>query len=73
MPWVDCTALRYHCTKHAGLELCPAAFAEGRFPPGCSSKDFVRIQADASSADAVSSRVMTALPPGKGTCGVQTL
>lgn len=43
MPWVECTALRYHCTKHPDINLCPAAYAEGRFPAGCSSRDFVRI------------------------------
>lgn len=25
------------------VDLCPEAFAEGRFPPGCSGKDFIRI------------------------------
>ncbi|KAF5836213.1 hypothetical protein DUNSADRAFT_6279, partial [Dunaliella salina] len=43
MPWVDCTALRYHCIKHPEVNLCPEAFAQGLFPAGCSSKDFVRI------------------------------
>ena len=29
------------------MDLSPAAYADGKFPPGCSSKDFVRIdQAD---------------------------
>lgn len=29
------------------VDLSPAAYADGKFPPGCSSKDFVRIdQAD---------------------------
>ena len=45
MPWVDCTALRYHCTKMPDVDLCPEAYAEGRFPPGCSAKDFIRIDA----------------------------
>ena len=53
LPWVDCTALRYHCTKHPDVDLCPAAFAEGRFPPGCSAKDFVRLDAAADATDAV--------------------
>lgn len=43
MPWVDCSELRYHCIKYPDIDLCPEAFAEGRFPPGCSGKDFVRI------------------------------
>lgn len=43
MPWVDCSELRYHCLKYPDIDLCPEAFAEGRFPPGCSGKDFVRI------------------------------
>jgi hypothetical protein len=44
MPWVECSALRYHCTKHPDINLCPAAYAEGRFPPGCASRDFVRLE-----------------------------
>lgn len=47
MPWVDCTALRYHCTTIPDVDLCPQAFAEGRFPPGTSAKDFVRIDQSA--------------------------
>lgn len=47
MPWVDCTALRYHCTKAPGVDLCPQAYAEGRFPPGCSAADFVRLEGGA--------------------------
>jgi len=43
MPWVECTNLRYHCTKFPDVDLCPAAFAEGRFPPGCCASDFVRV------------------------------
>ena len=23
MPWVDCTRLRYHCTKQPDVNLCP--------------------------------------------------
>jgi hypothetical protein len=38
-----CTACRYSCKPHPHINLCPAAFAEGRFPPGTSSKDFVRV------------------------------
>lgn len=34
---------RYHCTKLPDVDLCPRAFAEGRFPPGTCTKDFVRI------------------------------
>ncbi|CAL8469788.1 g9330 [Coccomyxa elongata] len=45
MPWVDCTTLRYHCTKMPDVDLCPEAFAEGRFPPGCTARDFIRIDA----------------------------
>ncbi|KAG2493874.1 hypothetical protein HYH03_007812 [Edaphochlamys debaryana] len=43
MPWVDCSDLRYHCTKFPDIDLCPAAFLEGRFPPGSTARDFVRI------------------------------
>ncbi|KAL0051641.1 hypothetical protein WJX82_011053 [Trebouxia sp. C0006] len=39
----DCSACRYHCTRMPDVDLSPAAYADGRFPPGCSSKDFVRI------------------------------
>ncbi|GAB4819040.1 hypothetical protein N2152v2_006086 [Parachlorella kessleri] len=59
MPWVDCTALRYHCTKIPDVDLCPEAFAgkaprgrsEGRFPPGCTAKDFVRLDARQAAPD----------------------
>ena len=44
-PYEDCTELRYHCTKLPDVDLCPQAYADGRFPPGCSSKDFVRVAA----------------------------
>lgn len=43
MPWVDCTALRYHCTKLPDIDLCPEAYAGGRFPPGCTARDFIKI------------------------------
>lgn len=43
MPWVDCTSLRYHCTKVPGVDLCPAAYANGYFPPDCSTADFARL------------------------------
>jgi SWI/SNF related-matrix-associated actin-dependent regulator of chromatin subfamily C len=44
-PYEDCTDLRYHCTKLPDVDICPTAFTEGRFPPGCSSKDFIRVAA----------------------------
>jgi len=44
-PHIDCTALRYHCTKIPDVDICPLAYAEGRFPPGCSAKDFVKVTA----------------------------
>ena len=47
MPYVECTQLRYHCTKVPGVDLCPQAYAEGRFPPGCSAADFVRLEGGA--------------------------
>ena len=43
MPWVDCTTLRYHCTKLPDIDLCPEAYADGRFPPGCTARDFIKI------------------------------
>lgn len=42
---IDCTAVRYHCTKCADVDLSPPAFAEGRFPAGTCARDFVRIDA----------------------------
>lgn len=48
MPWVDCTACRFHCSKLPDIDLCPQAFAEGRFPPGTCSKDFIKIDAKSS-------------------------
>ncbi len=43
----DCSACRYHCIKMPDVDLSPTAYADGKFPPGCSSTDFVRIdQAD---------------------------
>ncbi|KAL3142735.1 hypothetical protein ABBQ38_003035 [Trebouxia sp. C0009 RCD-2024] len=44
---VECSECRYHCVTMPDVDLSPAAYADGKFPPGCSSKDFVRIdQAD---------------------------
>ena len=44
---VECSVCRYHCVTMPDVDLSPAAYADGKFPPGCSSKDFVRIdQAD---------------------------
>lgn len=43
MPEVECTQLRYHCTTLPDLDLCPQAYADGRFPAGCTARDFVRI------------------------------
>ncbi len=34
---------RYNCIKAPSLDLSPEAYAQGRFPPGMASKDFVRI------------------------------
>ena len=45
MPWVDCTAVRYQCTRQPDISLCPAAFADGLFPTGTSARDFVRLGA----------------------------
>lgn len=43
MPWVDCTDLRYHCTRAPAVDLCPEAYARGLFPKHCSAADFVRL------------------------------
>lgn len=32
----------------ADVDLCPQAFAEGRFPAGCTAKDFIRVDQNAS-------------------------
>lgn len=42
---MDCTAVRYHCSKRPHVDLSPAAYAEGRFPVGTCARDFVRIDA----------------------------
>lgn len=52
MPWVKCNDVRYHCTRYPDIDLCPQAFAEGRFPPSCSAKDFIKIDTRAQQADA---------------------
>ncbi|KAL4441240.1 hypothetical protein ABPG77_011477 [Micractinium sp. CCAP 211/92] len=44
-----CTELRHHCLKKPDLDLCPKCFKEGKFPPGMSARDFIRLEA----ADAV--------------------
>ena len=54
-PWVECTARRYSCTKLPGVHLCPAAYAEGLFPAGCSSKDWVLVDSAHSKPDLVRS------------------
>jgi len=41
-PWKDCTDDRYTHVKDQSINLCPAAFKEGRFPPGTCGKDFRR-------------------------------
>lgn len=40
---VECSACRYHCVTMPDVDLSPAAYADGKFPPGCSSRDFVKI------------------------------
>lgn len=40
---VECSVCRYHCVTMPDVDLSPAAYADGKFPPGCSSKDFVKI------------------------------
>lgn len=52
LPHVSCTRLRYHCTRHPDVDLCAQAYAEGRFPPGTSAKDFIRVEATSATADA---------------------
>lgn len=40
---VDCTRVRYHHLTQRNFELCPACYAEGRFPSNMSTGDFVRL------------------------------
>lgn len=47
LPWVDCTETRWHCTKVPDVDLCPQAYAEGRFPAGSTARDFVRVDGGA--------------------------
>ena len=75
MPWVDCTALRYHCTKLPDVDLCPEAFADGRFPPGCTARDFVKIDgartpqvSDLSSRQIMQRRVVSYIRQGLHSC-----
>jgi SWI/SNF related-matrix-associated actin-dependent regulator of chromatin subfamily C len=68
MPWVDCTPLRYHCTRVPDVDLCPEAYADGRFPPGCSGRDFVRLEGGAGpplppGATAAAAQLPPGVPP----------
>ena len=58
MPGVECTARRYSCAKLPGVSLCPAAFAEGRFPAGCSAQDFVLIDSGRTKPDMVRANML---------------
>lgn len=51
MPWVNCTNARYHCTRFPDIDICPQAFAEGRFPPGTCAKDFIYIDRSSATPD----------------------
>lgn len=39
----DCSRMRYHCVGNADMELCPACFANGKYPPTLSSRDFEQL------------------------------
>lgn len=57
MPWVDCTRLRYHCTKLPDVNLCPQVGFEGRKREvgeqsklthvRCSTDDFMKLSTPA--------------------------
>ena len=51
-PYENITAARYHCTRLPDVDICPEAYADGKFPPGCSAKDFIRVTATDAVADA---------------------
>ena len=38
--------------KYPDIDLCPKAYAEGRFPPGTAAKDFVKIEGCGAKDDA---------------------
>jgi len=40
---IDCSQLRYQCTRVPDLYLSPEAFAQGLFPHGTNVRDFVRV------------------------------
>lgn len=39
----DCSRMRYHCVANVDMELCPDCFANGRFPPTLSARDFEQL------------------------------
>ena len=47
-----CSARRYHCQKQADFDLCPDCFGDGKFGPGMTSADFIRMDAADAAADA---------------------
>ena len=47
-PDVDVTEWRYFCPRGEGVNISQRAFEEGRFPPGYSAKDFIRLEAEES-------------------------
>lgn len=41
---VDCSNIRYHCTKIATVDICPICFNDGRFATSLHAGDFIRLQ-----------------------------
>jgi SWI/SNF related-matrix-associated actin-dependent regulator of chromatin subfamily C len=41
---VDCTASRYHCSKHPIVDLCPNCYLDGRFPSTLFTGDFLKLE-----------------------------
>ena len=40
---VDCSLVRYHCTKNPALDICPVCYKDGRFSTSLYSGDFIRL------------------------------
>ncbi|GBG77115.1 hypothetical protein CBR_g23440 [Chara braunii] len=47
----DCSRRRYHCQRQADFDLCPDCFADGKFGPGMTASDFIRMDAQSERND----------------------
>lgn len=41
----DCTKVRYHCTQHADMDLCPDCYSERKYPSTMQPRDFIQMTA----------------------------